>query len=111
MRTFGPDRLPTERSENHHRQSGLGQYDETVDRESAYELLAARTAKSAPMKPPPPAAANRSERRAGAPAASRSRESATDRFVKNVAGSVGRAVGNHGRPWARLRGILGGLRR
>ena len=83
----------------------LGQYDETVDRESASELLARRAARSAE------APANRQrapvEKSPGrAPAASRSRESATERFVKNVAGTVGRQVGN-----AIVRGILGSLLR
>jgi DNA helicase HerA-like ATPase len=85
-----------------------GQYEETVDRESAYEILqkaaadraeAAQKAKEEieSMK------ADKAEARA-----SRGRDSATDRFVKNVAGSLGttiaRSVGN-----ALVRGILGGL--
>ncbi|MFO1123564.1 MAG: helicase HerA-like domain-containing protein, partial [Hyphomicrobiales bacterium] len=83
-------------------------YEETVDRESAYEILqkaAAERAEAAQkakeeiesMK------ADKAEARA-----SRGRDTATDRFVKNVAGSLGttiaRSVGN-----ALVRGILGGL--
>jgi uncharacterized protein len=90
-----------------------GRYDQPIDRESAYELLAARTARSAPDKtaaeprrttPEPRPAPERP------PAASRTRETATDRFVKNVAGSVGREVGNMVIRGL-VRGILGGLRR
>jgi len=91
-----------------------GQYDQPIDRESAYELLAARTARSVSDK----TAAAGSRRTtptprpapARPPAASRTRETATDRFVKNVAGSVGREVGNMV-VRGLVRGILGSLRR
>jgi DNA helicase HerA-like ATPase len=88
-----------------------GQYDKADDRESAYEKLqelagkrAASTAKDREAK-----AETRATR-----AAPRERETATDRFVKNVASSVGRqlgtsvarSIGN-----ALVRGILGGLTR
>jgi DNA helicase HerA-like ATPase len=86
-----------------------GQYDRPIDRESAYELLAARAARSVPDKAAP------AEPRRTAPAprsapASRPRETATDRFVKNVAGSAGREVGNMVVRQI-VRGILGSLRR
>jgi DNA helicase HerA-like ATPase len=88
-----------------------GQYDKAIDRESAYEKLQELAGKRA--------AASAQEREAKAEAratraAPRERETATDRFVKNVASSVGRqlgtsvarSVGN-----ALIRGILGGLAR
>jgi DNA double-strand break repair helicase HerA and related ATPase len=85
-----------------------GLYDETVDRESAYELLAKRTEKisrgrTSPVEEPSPV------RRSQAPSA-RTRETATERFIKNVAGSVGREVGNMVVRQV-FRGILGGLSR
>jgi uncharacterized protein len=81
-----------------------GTYEETVDRESAYEKLLVRVQKHVDDVAPKPA-----ER-----AAPRQRESATDRFVKNVAGSVGRQIGGTiarqvGN--ALVRGILGSLTR
>jgi uncharacterized protein len=88
-----------------------GQYDKADDRESAYEKLQELAGKRA--------AATAQEREAKAEtkatrAAPRERETATDRFVKNVASSVGRqlgtsvarSIGN-----ALVRGILGGLTR
>jgi uncharacterized protein len=88
-----------------------GQYDEAVDRESAFEKLQGRAGQRAE------AAAQDRDTKAeakAARAAPRERETATDRFVKNVASSVGRqlgtsvarSVGN-----ALVRGILGGLTR
>jgi DNA helicase HerA-like ATPase len=99
-----------------------GQYDQTVDRESAYELLAQRARRSAG------ASAEREENtarrrrvdtrassdRPSATPRSSSRETATERFVKNVAGSVGRQVGTivvRQVGNAIVRGILGGLLR
>jgi DNA helicase HerA-like ATPase len=88
-----------------------GQYEEMVDRESAYEKLSGKAKERA--------AAQEEEKRSRATAkaeraAPRAKESASDRFVKNVAGSVGRqlgtsvarSIGN-----ALVRGILGGLTR
>jgi uncharacterized protein len=84
-----------------------GQYDETVDRESAYEKLSKRANERAEAQEK--AAADRQAARE-ARAAPRQRESATDRFVKNVAGSVGRQVGSMV-VRSLVRGILGGLSR
>lgn len=92
-----------------------GVYDETVDRESAYEKLHKKAAVRAEADQQ--AAADRAQAKAAKQAATAARnapQSATDRFVKNVAGSVGRqlgstiarSVGN-----ALVRGILGGLTR
>ena len=81
----------------------FNKYEQTVDRESAYEKLLARAKNHVDA--------------VNAPAATRAstqRESATDRFVKNVAGSVGRQIGSTiarqvGN--ALVRGILGSLTR
>jgi DNA helicase HerA-like ATPase len=108
---------PEERAECIKASPVYGQYDKTVDRESAYELLAARAERSAQKEAPapePPRTARppkpAPEPRARPPAATRARETATERFVKNVAGSVGREVGNMVVRQL-VRGILGGLRR
>jgi uncharacterized protein len=95
---------PEERTERIKASPLYGQYDRPIDRESAYEILAARTARSGPDKAAPRPSPERP------PAATRTRESATDRFVKNVAGSVGREVGNMV-VRGLVRGILGSLRR
>jgi DNA helicase HerA-like ATPase len=84
-----------------------GQYDRTVDRESAYEMLTQRAGERAAAKEK--AEADKTAARE-ARAAPRGRESATDRFVKNVAGSVGRQVGSLV-VRSLVRGILGGLSR
>lgn len=86
-----------------------GLYDEVVDRESAYELLAKRTEQAAGREAP-------REERQGSPkrerqtAPARSRETPTERFIKNMAGSVGREVGNMVVRQV-FRGILGSLSR
>ncbi len=88
-----------------------GQYEEVVDRDSAYEKLSGkakqRTAEKAEIQQA------KVEAKA-ARAAPRERESATDRFVKNAASSVGRTLGSQvarsiGN--ALVRGILGSLTR
>jgi DNA helicase HerA-like ATPase len=89
----------------------FGQYEETVDRDSAYEILQEKA--KARTEANQQEAAEKVERRAER-AAPRERESATDRFIKNAASSVGRqlgtsiarSIGN-----ALVRGILGGLTR
>jgi DNA helicase HerA-like ATPase len=84
-----------------------GEYDEAVDRESAYEKLAKRANERAEAQEK--AAAEKEAARA-ARSAPRQRETATDRFIKNVAGSVGRQVGSMV-VRSVVRGILGGLTR
>lgn len=84
-----------------------GQYDETVDRESAYEKLAQRANEHAEAQEKATAEKTAAREARSAP---RQRESATDRFVKNVAGSVGRQVGSMV-VRSLVRGILGGLSR
>jgi DNA helicase HerA-like ATPase len=97
-----------------------GQYDRTVDRESAYELLA-RRARQRDEEPPGGKEGTTRPRRRDAratpdrpPARASSRETATERFVKNVAGSVGRQVGTivvRQVGNAIVRGLLGGILR
>ncbi len=88
-----------------------GEYDTAVDRESAYEKLQKKTADRAEAQQQ----ANQAKADAkAAKAAPREKESATDRFVKNVAGSVGRQLGStvaRSIGNALVRGILGGLTR
>ena len=89
----------------------FGQYEETVDRESAYEKLQKKAGVRAEAEQQEAAA--KVERKTTASSA-RQPQSATDRFVKNMASSVGRqlgtsvarSIGN-----ALVRGILGGLTR
>ncbi|MCX7345250.1 MAG: DUF853 family protein, partial [Alphaproteobacteria bacterium] len=87
-----------------------GQYEEAVDRESAYEILqkAAAERVEAAQKAKEEIEAMKAEKAEAR--SSRGRDSATDRFVKNMAGGLGttiaRSVGN-----ALVRGILGGLTR
>ncbi len=86
-----------------------GQYEEMVDRESAYEKLAKKAEKR--MEAVEETRAAKAEAKS-ARAAPRERESVTDRFVKNAASSVGRTLGSQvarsiGN--ALVRGILGGL--
>ncbi len=101
-----------------------GEYDEATDRESAYEILqkraekrqaaadaeASRKAEEASRK-----AEEKEQRRAErASRPSRRTDSATDRFVKNVAGSVGRQLGSvlvRQLGSSLVRGVLGGLLR
>jgi DNA helicase HerA-like ATPase len=84
-----------------------GQYDRTVDRESAYEMLTQRAGERAAAKEKAEVEKTAAREARAAP---RGRESAADRFVKNVAGSVGRQVGSMV-VRSLVRGILGGLSR
>ncbi|MGI9415057.1 MAG: helicase HerA-like domain-containing protein [Hyphomicrobiales bacterium] len=89
----------------------FGLYDEAVDRVSAYETLAKRAKERAKAEAEAEQAEARAKEEAKAQKeksrpAGRRRESATERFIKNLAGTVGRQVGN-----ALVRGILGSLRR
>jgi uncharacterized protein len=88
-----------------------GKYETTIDRDSAYEKLSKKAAANAALESQ--LAQAKADIKA-AKAAPRERDSATDRFVKGVASSVGRqlgatlvrSVGN-----ALVRGILGSLTR
>ncbi len=92
-----------------------GEYDETVDRESAYEKLQVKAERRdvAEAEAAEEKAAVKTERKA-ATTARREPQSATDRFVKGVAGSVGRQIGTsvaRSIGNALVRGILGSLTR
>jgi DNA helicase HerA-like ATPase len=97
-----------------------GQYDTAQDRESAYEILAKKASDRVAAQEQADKAKAEAKEAQQADRASRStsqRETATDRFVKNVASSVGREVGRVGTSFMReagrqlIRGILGGLTR
>ena len=94
---------PEERKSAINNSPVFGQYEETVDRDSAYEKLQKKASLRAEAQQQE--AAEKAERKATTSSA-RQPQSATDRFVKNMASSVGRSVGN-----ALVRGILGRLMR
>ncbi len=86
-----------------------GLYDESVDRESAYELLEKKAAERAKAEAKAEQAKEREKAEKAKSKSSRSsyqRESATERLIKNMASSVGRQIGN-----ALVRGLLGSLLR
>ncbi len=91
-----------------------GEYDDAVDRESAYEILEKRAKERAEAEARAREREERekAKRQAEKEAARKSRpsgrrtQSATERFIKNMASSVGRQLGN-----ALVRGILGSLTR
>ena len=90
-----------------------GLYEDAVDRESAYEKLQKKAGERAAAQEQG-AAAKAAEKQAKAEAKVSTRETATDRFVKNVASSVGRTVGSsvaRSIGNALVRGILGSLSR
>ena len=90
-----------------------GLYEDAVDRESAYEKLQKKAGERAAAQEQA-AAAKAAEKQAKAEAKVSTRETATDRFVKNVASSVGRTVGSsvaRSIGNALVRGILGSLSR
>ena len=86
-----------------------GLYDEGVDRESAYELLQKRNverAEAAEKAAEAEAKAKAEKAKSKSKRSGYKRQTATERFVKNMASSVGRQLGN-----ALIRGLLGGLLR
>jgi uncharacterized protein len=106
---------PAEREKMMKASPVYGEYEEAVDRESAYEKLSGKAKQRAAAKEEEVQA--KEEAKAAKREASASRrepQSASDRFVKGVAGSVGRqlgttvarSIGN-----ALVRGLLGGLTR
>lgn len=78
-----------------------GRYEQTVDRESAYELLRKKAEQRAYRDEVETLSRRKSE---PAPRPSRQRDTAMDTFMKGTARSVGSAVGR-----ALIRGILGSL--
>ncbi len=88
-----------------------GQYEATIDRESAYEKLLGKARQRAAAQQ---AEVQTKAAKTVAAAERRAPQSATDRFVKGVAGSVGRQLGStiaRSIGNALVRGILGGLTR
>ena len=84
-----------------------GLYDKAEDRESAYEVLTKRFAeREAAEQQARVTKEAEKQAKAEARAAPRQRESATDRFVKNLASSAARSIGT-----ALVRGLLGSLTR
>jgi len=84
-----------------------GRYDRTVDRESAYELLAARARQASAREESPPA-----RRPGGGRAGGGRRDTAGEAMLKSAARSLGTEIGRQlgGRVGARiLRGVLGSL--
>jgi uncharacterized protein len=92
-----------------------GEYEEAVDRESAYEKLSGKAKQRAAAKQEEAQAKEEAiVAKRQASAARREPQSATDRFVKGVAGSVGRQIGTsvaRSIGNALVRGLLGGLTR
>ncbi len=111
--------MPAERTQTVKNSPVYGLYDEAVDRDSAYEKLRVKAEKVAEQQ----RAAAEAEERAKAEKAetkkaksrssgrSRRTDSATDKFIKNVASTVGRQVGNMlvRNSGSIVRGILGSL--
>lgn len=102
---------PAERDETRGDSPVAGLYDQSVDRDSAHEVLARRAAElardQARTEPAPaPSRPERASARERAPARRSGRQSMTEAFastlVRTVASSVGREL---------MRGVLGGLRR
>ncbi|MEM9472020.1 MAG: helicase HerA-like domain-containing protein [Pseudomonadota bacterium] len=111
--------MPAERTQTVKNSPVYGLYDEAVDRDSAYEKLRVKAEKVAEQQR---AAAEAEEKAKAEKAAakkaksrssgrSRRTDSATDRFIKNVASTVGRQVGNMlvRNSGSIVRGILGSL--
>ncbi|MFO0990746.1 MAG: helicase HerA-like domain-containing protein [Hyphomicrobiales bacterium] len=90
-----------------------GEYEKQVDRESAFEILQEKAKKAAEAKEQ--ATAEKAEAKTvRASTSGYQRETATDRLIKNMAGSVGRTLGSSVARQlgnALVRGILGGLTR
>ncbi len=95
---------PEERQKTVKNSPVYGSYEQAEDRESAYEILMKR-AEQRSAAAEQEKAAKEAEKQARTEARTPTRESATDRFVKNMAGTAGRQIGN-----MIIRGILGGLK-
>jgi uncharacterized protein len=106
---------PAERDKQIKSSPVYGQYEQTIDRESAYEKLSVK-AKQRAVARTQEIEANEQAKAAKREVSTSRREpqSATDRFVKGVAGSVGRQIGTsiaRSIGNALVRGLLGGLTR
>ena len=86
-----------------------GSYEESEDRESAYEILTKRAEErsaASEQEKADKAAQKEADQQARAQTRTSGRETATDRFVKNKASTAGRQIGN-----IIIRGILGGMKK
>lgn len=95
-----------EREEQIKRSPFKGKYDDTVDRESAYELLKARTLKENEAFAAAEEAAEqeKAEKAASKPKSRSRRQTPTEAFVKSAARSIGSQLGRR-----LIRGVLGSL--
>ena len=85
-----------------------GSYEDSEDRESAYEILTKRAEErsaASEQEKADKAAQKEADQQARAQSRTSGRETATDRFVKNMASTAGRQIGN-----IIIRGILGGMK-
>jgi hypothetical protein len=82
-----------------------GSYEQAEDRESAYEILIKR-AEERGVAAEQAKVQKEADQQARAQSRAPTRETATDRFVKNMASTAGRQIGN-----MLIRGILGGLKK
>jgi len=107
--------MPAERTQAVKNSPVYGLYDEAVDRDSAYEKLRVKAENAAEQQQAAAAAEEKAKVDKAAAkkttTGSRRTDSATDRFVKNIASTVGRQVGNMlvRNSGSIVRGILGSL--
>ena len=107
--------MPAERTQAVKNSPVYGLYDEAVDRDSAYEKLRVKAENAAEQQQAAAAAEEKAKVEKAAAkkttTGSRRTDSATDRFVKNIASTVGRQVGNMlvRNSGSIVRGILGSL--
>ena len=83
-----------------------GSYEQAEDRESAYEILTKRAEQRSAATAQEKVRKEADQQARAQARATPNRETATDRFVKNMAGTAGRQIGN-----MLIRGILGGLKK
>jgi uncharacterized protein len=106
---------PAERAQQIKSSPVYGQYEDTIDRESAYEKLSVKAKQRAVARTQEIEAKEQAKAAKREVSTSRREpQSATDRFVKGVAGSVGRQIGTsiaRSIGNALVRGLLGGLTR
>jgi hypothetical protein len=95
---------PAERTERIGRSPFQGKYEQSVDRESAYEKLKARADQTPPPAAVPKAAAH--AEREVAPRAGHARQTTTEAMFSSAARAIGSSLGRQ-----LIRGILGSLRK
>jgi len=111
--------MPAERTQSVKNSPVYGLYDEAIDRDSAFEKLRVKAEKVAEQQQAAAEAKEKAKAKKTAAKKTTSRssgrsrrtDSATDRFVKNMASTVGRQIGNMlvRNGGSIVRGILGGL--